>query len=419
MNGEGSQHPHELISAFADGETSVEEAGRVQEHLRGCSECRQLLHDLRRISTAVGEEAVPPPPDNLAGRIRARLETGLPAKPSAKTASFWRSPFPLATAATLLLVSVVWIALRREPPPSRISPAPPAPQAAPEAEIETPLAAKDTGVDRPKASMPESGIVSETVTGNREDRLSKVDSRSAAGPPPEEKNEDVSAKARELERALDELGYVESPPSNTPAGGAAEGAQEEGLESEFRRKPKVSRQAGAAAGVPVGKVLKESLQEAPQESPRSFVYEGPDFSATFTEDGLVTLVARGYACSVTVPPPPTSPQAGAGRAVAVEDLLTLFATAGSRGFLYLPAPLEETDAAGASEAPRPTSSLALRDGEGDPIRTVPFTEPLPVDSPQALRTLRQGVQFLVQERYRKELEARCGTIPAGILSTSP
>ena len=96
----------------------------------------------------------------------------------------------------------------------------------------------------------------------------------------------------------------------------------------------------------------------------------------------------------------------------MEDLSSLFAVAVSKEFL--------TTSAGTKDAEPSSgfsSSLELRNAEGDPIRTIPFAEPLPADAPQILRSLRQGILHLVRERYRKELEARCNRpLPSGILS---
>jgi hypothetical protein len=61
--------------------------------------------------------------------------------------------------------------------------------------------------------------------------------------------------------------------------------------------------------------------------------------------------------------------------------------------------------------------LALRNAQGDPIHSVPFSEPLSQETPQVLRTLSQEIRSLIQQRYRKELESRCGPLPAALLPT--
>jgi hypothetical protein len=71
----------------------------------------------------------------------------------------------------------------------------------------------------------------------------------------------------------------------------------------------------------------------------------------------------------------------------------------------------------AAPAAAATSSLELRNAQGDPIHSVPFKEPLSQESPQVLRTLSQGIHSLIFQRYRKELESRCGPLPTTLLPT--
>jgi hypothetical protein len=167
---------------------------------------------------------------------------------------------------------------------------------------------------------------------------------------------------------------------------------------------------GASAGAP-----QESAPVVSADEARSLAYEGPGFSATFSEDGLVTLVARGYACSVTVTPSQAAPDGA--RARSNDELATLFRTASSREFLSTGSAREDTPTAMAAPAAPATSSLALRNAQGDPIHSVPFNEPLSQEAPQVLRTLSQEIRSLIQQRYRKELESRCGPLPAALLST--
>jgi len=48
-----STHPTELISAYADGELSEEEAARVRSHLEVCTECTRELALIRSMTTAL------------------------------------------------------------------------------------------------------------------------------------------------------------------------------------------------------------------------------------------------------------------------------------------------------------------------------------------------------------------------------
>ena len=441
MKQEENPHPHELISAFSDQVTSPQETERLQEHLRGCAECRQWLHDLNALATAVGEESVPALPPQLAERIRQRIGSGSPARPAPGTTSFWRSPFPLAAAATLLMATTLWMAWRREVPmpstpgvqalqaPARSQDAKTRPaaeaQSAP-APVSRPTAAKN---DAEKTEHPAQALRSLGYAG------------SAADPSTKSRVEGNVAADSNAPSAASPPAVLMAPPPTAPANGRSDKAPapqngaprqnyldlitSSGLTGEEYKKAK-ERQAPAEAGPekdssssemgyasePPAQRLKESTPGDSVEGARSLAYEGPDFSATFSEDGLVTVIARGYACSVTVPAPPAP--VGGGQKRTVEDLSGLFAAASSHDFLATGSSREGPQAAPGASASRATSSLALRNGEGDAIHSAPFSEPLPQDSPQILRTLRQGIQVLIQQRYRKNLETRCGPLPEAL-----
>lgn len=63
----------DMISSFADGELSEQQAAEVQRHLDGCPACAALLTAYRSIAEAAGESLVEPPPDFAAG-IMARIK---------------------------------------------------------------------------------------------------------------------------------------------------------------------------------------------------------------------------------------------------------------------------------------------------------------------------------------------------------
>ena len=406
-----NEHPHEMISALADKMATAQEAAQLQDHLRGCSDCRQLFHDLARIAAAVGEEAVPSPPPHLAARIRERLETRTALRQGPGAVPFWRSPFPLATAATLVLVTVFWLGWRREPPA-----APHPADALQNAQLPASQAVASPPPAKTEPEKPPGATPGETQgLENYSQRLERAAPPASvprdteapkASSPPEKAKE--NAPAPRPRRTSGEL--LDKVLSSGLTGEDYKKAQEK-PQAEMSRMKEGRRSATAFSSASAGEAGEESPQAVLGSGPRSLVYEGPDFSATFTEEGLVTVIARGYACSVTVLPPSTFPQAG-GRAPSVEDLSSLFAAAVSKEFL--------TTSAGTKDAEPSSgfsSSLELRNAEGDPIRTIPFAEPLPADAPQILRNLRQGILHLVRERYRKELEARCNRpLPSGILS---
>lgn len=51
-----------LLSAYLDGELEPEERRQVEAHLAGCGRCRELLFDLRRVKSLVGELPLEAPP---------------------------------------------------------------------------------------------------------------------------------------------------------------------------------------------------------------------------------------------------------------------------------------------------------------------------------------------------------------------
>ena len=443
MKQDESPHPHELVSAFSDQVTTPQETARLQEHLRNCPECRQWLHDLNALATAVGEEAVPPPPPQLAAKIRQRIEAGSASIPSPRTVSFWRSPFPPAMAATILMAATIVLIWRREtvPPNAPVTQAVPS-SAAGSKSATGPVPAEPSAPSAPPPAAVKSDAARNEATARELRSLGYV--RPALD------------QATPAERTLSGAGDtgarapIPAPPSrakqNAPLQGseAVEKAPSPGSESQRRdyldlitssgltgEDYKKVKERQAPAGAAPGKdnlpsalassgemsaqASGESTQPAPSEGARSLAYEGPSFSATFSEDGLVTVIARGFACSATVPVPSAAPGGGTSRTV--EDIPSLFRIASSREFLATGTSRENTQKPSAAPAPAATSSLALRNGDGDPIHSVPFTEPLSQEAPQVLRTLRQGIQLLIQQRYRKELETRCGPLPAALLST--
>jgi len=434
---ETNPHPHELLSAFSDQVSTPEEAARLQDHLKDCAECRQLLHDLTALATAIGEEAVPPPPPQLAERIRQKIEAGSSSRTTPSPASFWRSPFPPALAATLLMATTLFLIWRREQVvPTRIQ------------VPSTPVAKSETapGVAEPLAPPPPPAEKSDIARNEVQDRELKSQG-SISDTTQRSTDEEGSAKT-----AADAAAPRAFAPAPTPARQdasldgheTAEPSAAPGSESQSRDYLDVITASGltgedykkamakkAPAEVPKAKdnhpsasalsdgaspgALKESAPVVSAEEARSLAYEGPGFSATFSEDGLVTLIARGYACSVTVPPSQAAPDGA--RARSIDDLASLFRTASSREFLAAGSTPEDAPTAMAAPAVPATSSLELRNAQGDPIHSVPFNEPLSQESPQVLRTLSQGIHSLIFQRYRKELESRCGPLPATLLPT--
>lgn len=110
MNGEGMEHPIELLSALLDGELSARERRSVESHLQGCEGCRSILADLRSVDGALGAEEAPPVPGSLAGRILGRAgETRVAPEPRPLPRITWFR-LPMAAAAVLAGVLALWVA---------------------------------------------------------------------------------------------------------------------------------------------------------------------------------------------------------------------------------------------------------------------------------------------------------------------
>ncbi len=95
----------EILSAWMDGELEAPWSGAVEEHLRGCAECREKLGALERTRELLQSDPEP----ELAGPMervrRSVLARGLAERPATP---FWRRkvamPVPLAAAAMLLVM---------------------------------------------------------------------------------------------------------------------------------------------------------------------------------------------------------------------------------------------------------------------------------------------------------------------------
>ena len=96
---------HELISLAVDGELDARRSVRLERHLRGCEECRDVAADLRELVAASPGLRGPEPSEAVWTRIRARL-TAPESRPA--TVSLWASPaLRYAGVAALALVMVV------------------------------------------------------------------------------------------------------------------------------------------------------------------------------------------------------------------------------------------------------------------------------------------------------------------------
>ena len=64
------------MSDYLDGELPPRDRSRMEDHVRGCEECRGLLHGLQRMLGSLRAMAAPsgrPDPRQMAVRVRERL----------------------------------------------------------------------------------------------------------------------------------------------------------------------------------------------------------------------------------------------------------------------------------------------------------------------------------------------------------
>lgn len=105
-----ANHPHEALSVYLDGELSGEELLRLEDHLSNCPPCTVLLADMKLMARAGAEEEVPPVPAALSPRIMTHIPRGV-----AERQRHWIHRMPLATAASLAAVAVLWVVFRDAP----------------------------------------------------------------------------------------------------------------------------------------------------------------------------------------------------------------------------------------------------------------------------------------------------------------
>jgi anti-sigma factor RsiW len=418
-------HPLEQISAFSDGELTSEEAVQIQEHLRACPDCRQTLHDIRRMTTAGGEEAVPAPPAGLATAIRKRIEFESGSSATRKKVSFWKSPFPLATAAAVILAMVAYLGWRRDLPsriqggadlsvstvtPSSASDTAPSKIEKNKEDAAGARQAGDSGAGGGFAAVPPQEESSPAIERDAENE--RREDRAANGLKPAETQDTLArnAPADEKAKTAPPPGTLVAAPGAAPLAKDAVGFSEDGRGKQVKKGANESTVAGAVEGAPEAKAS-ESAEGAAAVEARSLAYEGPDFSATLAEDGLMTVITRGYACSVSIEALTSPPPAGRMAPKTIDDLPSLFAAAVSKEFLEAPSRPEDIVAAQGVARASLLSTLTLRDGKGDPLHSVAFPEPLQDSTPEIVRSLRQGMQRLFAVRYRPELEKRCGPLP--------
>jgi hypothetical protein len=152
-----SGHERERLSAYLDGELSLDERAAVEAHLAACGECTGFLARLSGADDAASALPVEPPEgyfDSFAGRVRARLEGRREATSRSRVPAWtW------AAAAALLLAVVTPLTLRHARPvvdeaaPVLEGARPTAPDAGPRAKADRDVA---SGAPEPRPEAPES-----------------------------------------------------------------------------------------------------------------------------------------------------------------------------------------------------------------------------------------------------------------------
>jgi putative zinc finger protein len=418
-------HPREMISAYLDGVLDAGGKTLVERHLRDCAGCRELLEDFRTLSASAAREEPPQLPPDLASRIGRRLEEARIHRERSRLPEWWR-PLSLA-AAGLAACTMIWLAVRQEgsaPVAPLTVPSGPSRQEAPAA---PPAAAKEKSSQAKPPSNPTSQVGAE----DRKVRLKSLGYLGPAKASPKEQQDGGKPKAPEAEKetvptplAGNRATAMERIPPSAGAGVSLS-------DSASRPEPSVRKDRDASlsrtgtAGI-MGESLessRESQKLAPgsaarasrkQElsagigSPRSLLYETPDVSITLTEEGMVTLVQRGYACSVSVASP--APEGGAPSLP--PELASLFKRAGSREMLSsVPEGAPPGATSPEAESLRP-KSLTLRNSEGDALYTIPYGDAPGTSPPGPVLALEEEIRRAIATSFRKALEERCGPIPA-------
>ncbi|MFA0749750.1 MAG: hypothetical protein SLRJCFUN_000153 [Candidatus Fervidibacter sp.] len=110
----------EKLSAYLDGALEAEPAAALEKHLETCADCRQTLHDWRRLRERLRALPVPPPEAGMWRRVMHRVMRRSTARPFVVPRRlFWW----MAAAACLLGAGLAWWWQQASSPPSPSRPA--------------------------------------------------------------------------------------------------------------------------------------------------------------------------------------------------------------------------------------------------------------------------------------------------------
>lgn len=368
-----ARHPVELLSAFADGETTEGERETIAAHLAGCEACRELLDDLRLLDRLAADEAVPPVPADLAARLRARLDAEpAPAAapvavrvPVARVPVGFRRGLPLAAAASLVVAALVWL-LRLEAPHRDLPPGPP-PAVADRMEAALPAA--------PSPAAPAQGPESTTAAAAQED------ARGAAGGPESHRAE---AKRPEAPRARADkvaMGHAVGGRSDTRAPNKESVAEQAPSSKGVMAEPLLA--FGSIASTPAG-------GDRDEESGPPAV-EAPPYRVRLLANRSMSVETAGYTCIVPV---------------SQEDAVSLAAIVSAARIRQ-----EGTVNAAAQVAPAVAQQETPSGAAGHPVGAPKAAIVAPRICAQLSPDDCRYVLSLVRDRYRGLLEKRCGPPP--------
>ena len=117
------QEWEQRVALHVENDLPAEEARRVEEHLAGCAECRELLEDLRESQAALKENGA----DLVDGALLAAVRSGVLSRIGERRRSIW--PWAAAVAMAAALISALLPAPRKVTPEPRAAPIAQAPMA--------------------------------------------------------------------------------------------------------------------------------------------------------------------------------------------------------------------------------------------------------------------------------------------------
>jgi anti-sigma factor (TIGR02949 family) len=99
----------EKLNAYYDGEVKPEVRMKIEEHLRGCPECRQVQDSLKQLGQLLNRISIPPVPEELAMKIMTKAGSVLTGSPpdlysSRRIVTWWQSVSPAARTAAAAVI---------------------------------------------------------------------------------------------------------------------------------------------------------------------------------------------------------------------------------------------------------------------------------------------------------------------------